>query len=107
MQLFACGCGVGTAEAPAPAETSRRAYHPFPLSDIEWRNDLRQGKMTMNYSNGTYRGNSCHPQDACGSYVTIQGPMGPMGPEGPQGVQGDRGCPGPQGEQGIPGPKGE
>lgn len=46
----------------------------------------------MNYSNGTYRGNGCHPQDACGSYVTIQGPMGPMGPEGPQG---DRGCPGP------------
>ncbi len=41
MQLFACGCGVGTAEAPAPAETSFRAYHPFPLSGIEWRNDLR------------------------------------------------------------------
>lgn len=49
----------------------------------------------MNYSNGTYRGNGCHPQDACGSYVTIQGPMGPMGPEGPRGEQGVRGCPGP------------
>lgn len=41
MQLFAYGCGVDTAEAPAPAETSRRAYHPFPFSGIEWRNDLR------------------------------------------------------------------
>lgn len=85
----------------------------------------------MNYSNGTYRGNGCHPQDACGSYVTIQGSMGPMGPEGPlgeqgpmgpRGIRGEQGCPGPagprgavgpmgprgpQGEQGIPGPKGE
>lgn len=51
----------------------------------------------MNYSNGAYRGNSCHPQDACGSYVTIQGPMGPMGPEGPRGEQGVRGEQGPMG----------
>ena len=55
----------------------------------------------MNYSNGAYRGNSCHQQDACGSYVTIQGPMGPMGPEGPRGEQGVRG------EQGNQGPKGD
>lgn len=55
----------------------------------------------MNYSNGAYRGNSCHQQDACGSYVTIQGPMGPMGPEGPRGEQGV------WGEQGIQGPKGD
>lgn len=72
----------------------------------------------MNYYTGTCRGGSCQP-DACGTYVTIQGPAGPTGPEGPrgeqgiqgeigpQGVQGDRGCPGPQGEQGPQGPQGE
>lgn len=61
----------------------------------------------MNYSNGTYRGNGCHPQDACGSYVTIQGSMGPMGPEGPLGEQGPMGPRGIRGEQGIQGPKGD
>lgn len=67
----------------------------------------------MNYSNGTYRGNGCHPQDACGSYVTIQGPMGPMGPrgirgeQGPMGPQGEKGDTGEKGEQGIQGPKGD
>lgn len=60
----------------------------------------------MNYSNGTYRGNGCHPQDACGSYVTIQGSMGPMGPEGPLGEQGPMGPRGIRGEQGCPGPAG-
>ena len=63
--------------------------------------------MTMNYSNDTYRGNGCHPQDACGSYVTIQGPMGPMGPRGPQGVRGDRGEQGERGPVGEQGPIGE
>lgn len=61
----------------------------------------------MNCSNGTYRGNGCHPQDACGSYVTIQGSMGPMGPEGPLGEQGPMGPRGIRGEQGIQGPKGD
>lgn len=85
----------------------------------------------MNYYNGNCRGSGFYQQDACGTYVTIQGPTGPMGPEGPrgeqglrgeqgpigeqglqgevgpQGVQGDRGCPGPQGEQGIQGLQGE
>lgn len=61
----------------------------------------------MNYSNGTYRGNGCHPQDACGSYVTIQGSMGPMGPEGPLGEQGPTGPRGIRGEQGIQGPTGD
>ena len=61
----------------------------------------------MNCSNGTYRGNGCHPQDACGSYVTIQGSMAPMGPEGPLGEQGPMGPRGIRGEQGIQGPKGD
>ena len=67
----------------------------------------------MNYSNGTYRGNGCHPQDACRSYVTIQGPMGPMGPrgirgeQGPMGPQGEKGDTGEKSEQGIQGPKGD
>ena len=66
----------------------------------------------MNYYTGAYRGNNCRPSDACGSYVTIQGPVGPMGPEGPRGEQGVRGEQGPmgprgvKGEQGCPGPTG-
>ena len=32
----------------------------------------------MNYYTGTCRGGSCQP-DACGTYVTIQGPAGPTG----------------------------
>ena len=39
----------------------------------------------MNYYTGTCRGGSCQP-DACGTYVTIQGPAGPTGPEGPRAV---------------------
>ena len=65
----------------------------------------------MNYYTGTCRGGSCQP-DACGTYVTIQGPAGPTGPEGPrgeQGIQGEQGLMGPRGvkgEQGCPGPAG-
>ena len=65
----------------------------------------------MNYYTGTCRGGSCQP-DACGTYVTIQGPAGPTGPEGPrgeQGIQGEQGPMGPRGvkgEQGCPGPAG-
>ena len=65
----------------------------------------------MNYYTGTCRGGSCQP-DACGTYVTIQGPAGPTGPEGPRGEQGIRGEQGPmgprgvKGEQGCPGPAG-
>ncbi len=44
----------------------------------------------MNYYTGTCRGGSCQP-DACGTYVTIQGPAGPTGPEGPRGEQGIQG----------------
>ena len=66
----------------------------------------------MNYYTGTCRGGSCQP-DACGTYVTIQGPAGPTGPEGPrgeqgiQGPQGEKGDTGERGEQGIQGPKGD
>ena len=45
----------------------------------------------MNYHTGACRGSNYYQQDACGSYVTIQGPVGPMGPEGPRGEQGVRG----------------
>ena len=63
----------------------------------------------MNYYTGTCRGGSCQP-DACGTYVTIQGPAGPTGPEGPrgeQGIQGEQGPQGPQGEKGDTGERGE
>ena len=66
----------------------------------------------MNYYTGTCRGGSCQP-DACGTYVTIQGPAGPTGPEGPRGEQGiqgpkgEKGDTGERGEQGIQGPKGD
>lgn len=61
----------------------------------------------MNYHTGACRGSNYYQQDACGSYVTIQGPAGPMGPEGPRGEQGVRGEQGPQGEKGDTGEKGE
>ena len=57
----------------------------------------------MNYYTGTCRGGSCQP-DACGTYVTIQGPKGDTGPQGPQGEKGDTGE---RGEQGIQGETGE
>ena len=60
----------------------------------------------MNYHTGACRGSNYYQQDACGSYVTIQGPAGPMGPEGPRGEQGVRGEQGPHGtpwHQGRPG----
>lgn len=66
----------------------------------------------MNYYNGNCRGSGFYQQDACGTYVTIQGPTGPMGPEGPRGEQGLRGEQGPigprgiKGNQGCPGPVG-
>ena len=75
----------------------------------------------MNYYNGNCRGSGFYQQDACGTYVTIQGPTGPMGPEGPRGeqglrgeqgpigprgVKGDQGCPGPVGPRGAVGPMG-
>lgn len=64
----------------------------------------------MNYHTGACRGSNYYQQDACGSYVTIQGPAGPMGPEGPrgeQGIQGPKGDPGEQGPQGEKGDTGE
>lgn len=61
----------------------------------------------MNYHTGACRGSNYYQQDACGSYVTIQGPVGPMGPEGPRGEQGVRGEQGLQGEKGDTGEKGE
>ncbi len=75
----------------------------------------------MNYYNGNCRGSGFYQQDACGTYVTIQGPTGSMGPEGPhgeqglrgeqgpigpRGVKGDQGCPGPVGPRGAVGPMG-
>ena len=66
----------------------------------------------MNYYNGNCKSGGCCPADACGAYVTIQGPAGPAGPEGPRGEQGprgERGAAGPRGirgEQGCPGPVG-
>lgn len=75
----------------------------------------------MNYHTGACRGSNYYQQDACGSYVTIQGPVGPMGPEGPRGeqgvrgeqgpmgpcgIKGDKGCPGPAGPRGAVGPMG-
>lgn len=76
----------------------------------------------MNYhNNGSCRGSGGYSAEACGAYVTIQGPMGPMGSEGPRGEQGvrgeqgpmgprglkgEQGCPGPVGPKGDPGPQG-
>lgn len=60
----------------------------------------------MNYHTGACRGSNYYQQDACGSYVTIQGPVGPMGPEGPRGEQGVRGEQGPMGPRGIKGDQG-
>lgn len=75
----------------------------------------------MNYHTGACRGSNYYQQDACGSYVTIQGSAGPMGPEGsrgeqgvrgeqgpmgPRGIKGDQGCPGPAGPRGAVGPMG-
>lgn len=60
----------------------------------------------MNYHTGACRGSNYYQQDACGSYVTIQGPAGPMGPEGPRGEQGVRGEQGPMGPRGIKGDQG-
>ena len=61
----------------------------------------------MNYYNGNCRGSGFYQQDACGTYVTIQGPTGPMGPEGPRGAVGPMGPRGPQGMRGDTGPKGD
>lgn len=61
----------------------------------------------MNYYNGNCRGSGFYQQDACGTYVTIQGPTGPMGPEGPRGAVGPMGPRGPQGVRGDTGPKGD
>ena len=61
----------------------------------------------MNYYNGNCRGSGFYQQDACDTYVTIQGPTGPMGPEGPRGAVGPMGPRGPQGVRGDTGPKGD
>lgn len=61
----------------------------------------------MNYYNGNCRGSGFYQQDACGTYVTIQGPTGPMGPEGPRGAVGPMGPRGPQGVRGDTGERGE